>query len=167
MLTQTQKRAAEAIVNLFETGEVRGVYGEVTVLQGDTGHLSFGRSQTTLGSGGLHAMLARYCANQGARFAAALAPYLPRFEARDVAVDLDFHLHNLLRASADDPVMRDTQDAFFDEGFWQPAERIAARELTPPTSASDRGRRSSWDRSGTGNPQSPARAGNRRCTRRT
>ena len=35
--------------------------------------------------------------------------------ARDLALDHDFRLHNFLRACADDPVMRDEQDRFFDE----------------------------------------------------
>ena len=54
MMTATQRRTAEAIVNIFETSEVRGNYGSVTVIPEDTGHLTFGRSQTTLASGNLH-----------------------------------------------------------------------------------------------------------------
>ena len=128
MLTNTQKNTAQSILNLFETSEVLGDYGKVTLIPGDTGHLSFGRSQTTLGSGNLFKLLQRYCANGGARFGARLAAYLPRFESRDIALDRDIKLHNLLRASADDPVMRDTQDSFFDEFYWQPAVRAAERE---------------------------------------
>ncbi|MDQ3267784.1 MAG: hypothetical protein M3P47_03520 [Pseudomonadota bacterium] len=51
MLTATQKKTAEALVNIFETGEVLGDCSQVTLIAGDTGHLTFGRSQTTLGSG--------------------------------------------------------------------------------------------------------------------
>jgi chitosanase len=50
MVTDLQKRSAEAIVNVFETGTPRGDYGQVTVVPGDTGHLTYGRSQTTLAS---------------------------------------------------------------------------------------------------------------------
>lgn len=133
MLTATQKRTAEAIVNIFETGDVLGDYAQVTLIDGDTGHLSYGRSQTTLGSGNLHDLLQRYCANPGARFGARLAPSLPRFKARDLSLDHDAKLHNVLRATADDPVMRDTQNAFFDEVYWQPAERAATRAaITSP-----------------------------------
>jgi chitosanase len=128
MLTTTQQKTAEAIVNLFETSEVRGNYGEVTLIAGDTGHLTFGRSQTTLGSGNLHKLLDQYCANAGARFGAAIAPFLPRMKSRDSALDAETYLQNLLRASADDPVMRDTQDVFFDERYWKPAARSAANE---------------------------------------
>ena len=128
MLTTTQKKAAESILNLFETSEVLGDYGKVTLIPGDRGHLSFGRSQTTLGSGNLFKLLQRYCSNSGARFGARLSTYLPRFEETDLTLDHDLKLHNLLRASADDPVMRDSQDSFFDEYFWQPAARAAERE---------------------------------------
>jgi len=126
MLTPLQKQTAQAIVNLFETSSARGDYGAVTVIPGDTGHLSFGRSQTTLGSGNLHALLQRYCDNAGARFGPRLAPWLERVEQRDTTLDHELRLHNLLRATADDPVMREMQDLFFDEGYWQPAARIAA-----------------------------------------
>ena len=125
MLTTTQKRTAEAIVNIFETSQVLGNYSKVTLLTGDTGHLTYGRSQTTLGSGNLSKLLERYCANQGARFASRLEPSLPRFAAGDISLDNDLHVHNLLRASADDPVMRDTQDAFFEEFYWEPAALAA------------------------------------------
>lgn len=128
MLTATQKKTAESIVNLFETGHVLGDYGMVTVIPGDTGHLTFGRSQTTLGSGNLAKLLQQYCAAAGAGFAGLLGRWLPRFDAADLALDGDDALHNVLRASADDPVMRDVQDAFFDENYWQPAMRAAARE---------------------------------------
>lgn len=125
MLTDTQKKTAEAIVNIFETSEVLGDYGKVTLIATDTGHLTYGRSQTTLGSGNLHNLLQRYCANPGARFGRRLQSWLPRIEARDFSSDRDSKLHNLLRACADDPVMRDTQDIFFDEVYWQRSSRKA------------------------------------------
>jgi len=127
-LTATQARTLEAIVNLFETGQVLGDYGQVTVLAGDTGHLTFGRSQTTLGSGNLHTLLERYCSNAGARFGSRLAPFLPPLEARDTVLDGHSRLHNLLRATADDPVMRDVQDQFFTDVYFGPAIRTAERQ---------------------------------------
>lgn len=125
MLTTTQIKTAQSILNIFETSEVLGDYGNVTVIAGDTGHLTFGRSQTTLGAGGLSELLQRYCSNAGARFAGRLQPYLALVAARDVSLDNDIRLHNILRATADDPVMRDTQDLFFDQKYWQPAVRAA------------------------------------------
>lgn len=126
MLTTTQKKTAEAIVNVFETSEVLGRYGQVTLIEGDSGHLTYGRSQTTLASGNLHTLLTLYCGNMGALFGARLAPSLPRFEIRDLTLDHDEKLKNVLRAAADDPVMRDVQDAFFDMVYWQKAARAAA-----------------------------------------
>lgn len=125
-VSATQARTAQAIINIFETGTVLGKYGQVTLIDHDAGHLTFGRSQSSLGSGNLGRMIAAYCDNRGARFGARLAGYLPRLNDRDFKLDEDLKLHNLLRASADDPVMRDTQDRFFDRGFWQPALREAA-----------------------------------------
>jgi chitosanase len=127
MLTTTQAQTAKVIVNIFETSAVRGRYGMVTVIPGDTGHLTYGRSQTTLGSGNLHVLLKNYCGNSGARLGDHLRPYLPRFDALDLSLDTDTRVHNLLRAAADDVVMRDTQDAFFDEAYWAPAVRHADR----------------------------------------
>jgi len=133
MITTTQQKTAEAIVNIFETSEVRGNYGDVTLIAGDTGHLTFGRSQTTLSTGNLHKLLDQYCANAGARFGATIKPFLPRLKDRDTTLDTEAYFQNVLRASADDPVMRDTQDVFFDERYWQPAASSAASEgvVTP------------------------------------
>ena len=126
-ITTTQTRTVQAILNLFETSQVRGDYGRVTVIPRDTGHLSFGRSQTTLGAGGLYTLLAQYCANRGARFGHRLRPWLARVETRDVSLDNDHTLQHILRATADAPVMRDPQDAFFDAEYFAPAMRTAAR----------------------------------------
>lgn len=116
MLTATQKQRAQSIINLFETGEVLADYGNV--ISGDTGHLTFGRSQTTLGSGNLLDLLKRYFNNPGARFGNRLAPWFPRFEASDLSLDTDTRLHNTLRATANDKVMQDVL-------YWQSAEKAA------------------------------------------
>jgi chitosanase len=135
-LSPLQRRAAQGLVNLFETGSVRGDYGVVTVLPGDTGHLTYGRSQTTLSSGLLGDLLSRYAALPDAVFGARLAPWLPRLQAKDTSLDTDLRLHNSLRACADDPVMRNLQDQFFDQLFWQPAFKAAtAMGLRNPLSA--------------------------------
>jgi len=128
LLTDTQKRTAQAIVNIFETGSVRGVYSQVTLIEGDSGELTYGRSQTTLASGNLFELIDGYCARQGARFAEALQPFLPALQARDSDLNTNSHFHNLLRAAADDAVMRDTQDEFFDSKYWASAVRIAQRD---------------------------------------
>ena len=128
-----QERIAKAIVNIFETGRLRGDYGSVVVAPGDRGHLTYGRSQTTLASGNLFVLINTYCATAGATFAQELAPYLPRLQQCDLTLDQDVDLANLLRQAGGDATMRQTQDAFFDRVYWQPANRRAASaDVTTP-----------------------------------
>jgi chitosanase len=124
-MTSLQKKAAQAIVKIFETGKPLGDYGCVTVLKGDTGHLTYGCSQTTLGSGNLALLLHAYC-NAGGLLSGTLAPYLSAFDRRDVKLDTNEKVKGLLRQAGDDPVMRKTQDDFFDRIYWEPAVRSAS-----------------------------------------
>jgi chitosanase len=126
MLNNLQKRTAQAIVNVFETGSVHGEYGQVTVQKNDAGHLTYGRSQTTLASGNLHLLLKAYCDAPGALFAGELNPYLARLAARDLALDTDLMLRNILHDAGGDPVMHDVQNQFFDSVYWNPAAQSAA-----------------------------------------
>jgi chitosanase len=134
-VTDLQKRTAQAIVNIFETSRIHGDYGAVTVIAGDTGHLSYGRSQVTLSSGGLHDLLAEYCASAGAQMATQFQPLLPRFRAKDLTLDMDRSVHRLLREAGKDHVMHMLQDAFFDKRYWVPSCNAAAKcGLTMPLS---------------------------------
>ena len=124
-MTDLQKKTAEAMVNIFETGRVRGRYGAVTVLKGDSGHLSYGRSQAALGSGSLYMLLKAYCEAPGAKLVAGFVPLLPRFRDKDVSLDFDRGVRDLLEEAGTDPVMRKTQDDFFDRSYWQPSVNAA------------------------------------------
>jgi chitosanase len=125
-MNDLQKATAAAIVNVFETGRVRGDYGAIAVLKGDSGHLSYGRSQTTLGSGNLYKLLNLYCQQPTAQFAQPMKPFLPRFQQRDFTLDNDQTVRLLLRqAGQQDPVMRATQDQFFNAAYFAPASRHA------------------------------------------
>jgi chitosanase len=125
------KDVMAAIVNVYETGRVKGDYGAIAVLKGDKGHLSYGRSQVTLGSGNLFKMLDRYCRQQAGDgtkppFADELKPFLPRLAQKDFDLDNDSNLRSLLqRAGREDPLMRATQDQFFNENYLGPACRAA------------------------------------------
>jgi len=121
MISDSQKRTAEAIVNIFETGSALGDYSNVTVARDDPGHLTYGRSQTTLASGNLFLLLKAYVAAANAQFADGIRPFLTRVEARDFSLDNDGALRSLLRQAGVDPVMRTVQDAFFDRVYWAPA----------------------------------------------
>lgn len=122
-----QKKTAQAIVNLFETGRALGDYAQVTLLTGDSGQLTYGRSQTTLASGNLHLLITAYCATPEAAEAASLRPYLPALDARDPALNRDMAFRALLHAAGGDPAMQTCQDAFFDRVYWSPAVSSAAK----------------------------------------
>lgn len=125
MLSEVQKRTAQAIVNIFETGRVRGDYGRVTLSPGDAGHLTYGRSQTTLASGNLHLLIRTYCDNPRATYAKALGAFLGRLAAADLGLDRDLAFRRVLKDAGADPAMQEAQDHFFDMSYWMPAERAA------------------------------------------
>ncbi len=125
MLSELQRRAAQAIVNIFETGRPQGDYGKVTLVKNDAGHLTYGRSQTTLASGNLHLLVKAYCATPDAEFAAPLSEYLGRLENRDTGLDNDMTFRHLLRDAGDDPTMHVVQDQFFDRVYWAPSLKTA------------------------------------------
>ncbi|TAN61635.1 MAG: chitosanase, partial [Magnetospirillum sp.] len=124
-VTDLQKRTAQAIVNIFETGKALGDYGRVTFVEGDKGELTYGRSQATLASGSLAALIASYCQTPGATLAVALSPFLPALTARDSTLNLNMGLRGALHDAGADPVMRHCQDVFFDTRYWEPALKSA------------------------------------------
>lgn len=126
-MNDVQKQTIKAIVNIFETGEIRGDYGAVAVLPGDPGHLSYGRSQATLGGGSLFTVLDEYCRRADARFASGLNPYLPRVQNKDLTLDYDAAFHAILKEAGEDPAMQAAQDNFFDRAYFLPACESAER----------------------------------------
>lgn len=118
-ITELQKKTIQAIVNIFETGRVLGEYGQVTFLKGDSGGLTYGRSQTTLMSGNLALLIEDYIEAKG-NYINDLKGFLPAL------INCQSYLNNhtvfkeLLRKAGDDPIMHQVQDAFFDRLFWQP-----------------------------------------------
>ena len=128
-----QKITAQAIVNIFETGRIQGSYSAVTFLKGDTGHLTYGRSQTTLGSGNLYKLLLSYCQQSTSPLAGQLQSLLPRFLQKDFTLDTDATVKALLKQAGSDPTMRTAQDQFFNENYFVPALRAAdAAGITQP-----------------------------------
>jgi chitosanase len=124
-LTALQKSAAQAVVNIFETGSIRGNYSDVTLLPGDSGQLTYGRSQTTLASGNLFLLIESYCGQSTGSFCAELKPYLTKLQTCDCTLNTDMIFRSLLKDAGSDPVMQDVQDAFFDRVYWDPAMRSA------------------------------------------
>jgi chitosanase len=125
MLSDLQKKAAQAIVNIFETGKALGDYGRVTLLPGDSGHLTYGRAQTTLASGNLHLLVKDYCGADEAVLSTSLKKYLKPLADRDLALDGDMKFRGLLSEAGGDPVMQMVQDEFFDRVYWSPSVQHA------------------------------------------
>jgi chitosanase len=126
VVTELQKKTAQAIVNIFETGSSLGNYGQVTLLANDSGHLTYGRAQTTLMSGNLHLLIKAYCENSEAQLASPLTEYLERLANRNTSLDLDHRLRDLLREAGGDPAMHDVQDRFFDRVYWVPSMQASS-----------------------------------------
>jgi chitosanase len=124
-VNEQQKKITQAIVNVFETGSVAGRYDRVTLLKGDPGHLTYGRSQTTLASGNLYLLLKAYCEAADAQYAGVLQPFLPRLQQLDFTLDTDITLRGILHEAGNDPVMKSQQDAYFDRAYFTPSNKAA------------------------------------------
>ncbi|NEO27955.1 MAG: chitosanase, partial [Kamptonema sp. SIO4C4] len=125
MVSELEKKSAQAIVNVFETGKIQGEYGQVTYVPSDPGGLTYGRSQTTLYSGNLFLLIKAYVAAEGAAYAEELRPYLGELERRSSSLNRDRALREILEDAGQDPVMWEVQDEFFDRVYWKPTLRSA------------------------------------------
>ena len=136
MLTSLQKKTCQAIIQLFETSKLDGsdAYSQVTLLQGDTGGLTYGKHQTTLMSGNLYLLIQDYVDNDGV-VAHKFRPFLDRMARCDADLNKNSELKALLREAGKDPKMVRVQDEFFDRVYWEPSFQAAkALNLTMPLS---------------------------------
>jgi chitosanase len=120
-LTADQRLICERVINAFETGSIQGDYSDITIFPdgpNEIRQITYGRAQTTEYSH-LRELVDMYV-NAGGKFSNDLRPFVDRI-GRVALVD-DSHFKDLLhRAGAQDQVMRDTQDVFFDRRYFQPA----------------------------------------------
>jgi chitosanase len=125
-LSTAQKRIIQRVINVFETGTPDGDYGNISIYHDgphDIRQITYGRSQTTE-YGNLRELVQGYVAANG-KFSSDLRPFAERVGTVPLTDDAEFK--NLLRkAGREDPVMRSTQDRFFDKRYFQPAMRWAA-----------------------------------------
>ena len=125
VLTPGQRAICERVINVFETGSVRGRYGAIAIF-GDGPHnirqITYGRSQTTE-YGNLRELVSRYAA-AGGTFSEPLRPFVPLI-GRTALVDNSAFKDLLRRAGNEDPVMERVQDAFFADRYFNPAMRWA------------------------------------------
>jgi chitosanase len=124
-LTPSQRLVCERIINVFETGTIRGDYGNISIFH-DGPHqirqVTYGRAQTTE-YGNLRELVQMY-ANAGGMFSSQLAPFVPLI-GRTALVDNAEFKALLRRAGHEDPVMAQTQDVFFERRYFQPALKWA------------------------------------------
>ena len=125
-LTEGQRRICERVINAFETGTVEGKYGAISIYRDGPNRIrqiTYGRSQTTE-YGNLRELVEMYTAENGT-FSASLHPYVDKIGRNPLVDDRTFK-ELLRRAGNEDPVMRRTQDTFFDRRYFQPALRWAS-----------------------------------------
>jgi len=118
-----KKQKIQSIVNCFETGSATGNYGDVSIFadgKGGTRQITFGRSQTTEQSH-LKELLERYVAANG-KLANEIKAGIPKLNKGAVN---DKTFIAALKNSGSDPVMKDVQDKFFDEKYWNLAMKWA------------------------------------------
>lgn len=131
MINEREKLMCQAIVNVFETGTPRGDYGKVTVMSGDNGGLTYGRSQTTLMSGNLYKLLKMYTEQEEIfdyqLFQNEIKIKLPAIKARLPELNHDTFLKRTLHILGESRIMRWTQDQFFDQVYWRPAADYSSR----------------------------------------
>jgi chitosanase len=125
MITDLQKKSAQAIVTAFETGSLQGDYGKVVFHSSDPGGLTYGKTQTTIYSGNLYFLIKAYVDNPAADYGDELRPYLSRLERQDSRLNRDRTLRTILQEAGDDPIMQATQDEFFDRVYWGPTVKSA------------------------------------------
>lgn len=121
-LNNNQRRICEQVINVFETGSLRGDYSNISIYaDGPHGirQITYGRSQTTE-YGNLRELIQMYIAANGT-YSAQMMPFLDRIGS-DAKLVNDLTFRNLLRqAGKNDPVMQVTQDKFFEKRYFKSA----------------------------------------------
>lgn len=125
-ITANQKRKIIQVINVFETGTPTGNYSNISIYADGPvvggkpiKQITYGRSQTTE-FGVLKKLVELYVSNNG-QYANQLKPYLPKI-GKQPSLCTDTVFKNLLKnAGQNDPVMKSTQDVFFDQLYYQPA----------------------------------------------
>lgn len=125
VLTQSQRRICERVINVFETGTPDGRYGAISIFHDGPNRIrqiTYGRSQTTE-YGNLRELVQMYV-DAGGSFSEDLRPYVASIGQTPLVDNARFK-DLLRRAGNEDTVMRHTQDVFFDRRYFQPALRWA------------------------------------------
>lgn len=139
-ISTNQKRKIIQVINVFETGTPDGNYSNISiyadgpVINGSRiKQITYGRSQTTE-YGVLKILIEQYIANKG-QYAEQLKPYINKI-GKQPSLCTDSSFKSLLKnAGQNDPIMRSTQDYFFDQLYYQPAFKwFTSMKFTLPLS---------------------------------
>lgn len=121
LLNANQRSLIERVINTVETGRPEGNYGAISIYADgphDIRQITYGRAQTTE-YGNLRKLVKMYVA-AGGSYSAALAPYAEQIGSTVLTEDMTFR--QLLRdAGRNDPLMRQIQDQFFQQVYFDPA----------------------------------------------
>ncbi|GAB2594559.1 chitosanase [Spirosoma areae] len=121
MITKAVKTKIEQIVNVFETGTVEGKYDALVIFndgRDNTRQITYGRSQTTE-QGNLKSLIEMYI-NRDGLFKSEFIPFRSKI-GKVPLVDEGVFKSLLRKAAREDPIMRSTQDEFFDILYYTPA----------------------------------------------
>jgi len=127
MSLDSKKTLIQKIVNVFESGSAEGKYDTLVIYDdgvNNTHQITYGRSQTTE-QGNLLQLIEMYVENNG-KYAADFVPYLEKIGSESLVDDENFK-RLLKEAAQKDKMMKDTQDTFFDQFYWQPAVEFGKR----------------------------------------
>jgi chitosanase len=139
-ISANQKRKIIQVVNVFETGTPTGNYSNISIYADGPAivgqrikQITYGRSQTTE-YGVLKILIQQYIANNG-QFANQFKPYADKI-GKQPSLCTDATFKSLLKnAGQNDPVMKSTQDVFFDQLYYQPAFKwFTSMKFTLPLS---------------------------------
>jgi chitosanase len=116
------KNKIQKIVNVFESGTPDGDYGCISLYEdGPNGikQITYGKSQTTEW-GNLPDLLRTYIKNSG-KLSLNFMEYVAGDLGRVSLVNNKTFI-SLLKEASSDPIMRTSQDEFFDKHYWEPAK---------------------------------------------
>jgi len=125
-ISANQKRKIIQVINVFETGTPTGNYSNISiyadgpVINGTRiKQITYGRSQTTE-YGVLKVLIQQYITNNG-QYANQFRPFVDKI-GKQPSLYTDSSFKILLKnAGQNDPIMKSTQDIFFDQLYYQPA----------------------------------------------
>ena len=108
------------VINTVESGTPTGDYSAISIYndgKGQTKQITYGCSQTTE-QGNLKKLIQRYIAMSG-KYASDFAPYLDKIGLIPLWQDTDFIA--VLKSAGKEQIMRDAQDGFFNDEYFEPS----------------------------------------------